>query len=71
MIRTIEKLGDGDLYVKMDAPFSIREFERVRIAFNHMVERIRQLKITSMKRNWKQNMLSSNTFSCKFVHISI
>lgn len=50
MIRTIEKLGDGDLYVKMDAPFSIREFERVRIAFNHMVERIRQLKITSYEK---------------------
>ena len=50
MTRIIEKLGDGDLYIKMDAPFSIWEFERVRIAFNRMVERIRQLKITSYEK---------------------
>ena len=50
MTGTIEKLGDGDLYAKMEAPFSIQEFESVRISFNNMVERIRQLKISSYEK---------------------
>ncbi len=50
MTHTIEKLGDGDLHVKMEAPFAIQEFESVRTSFNNMVERIRQLKIASYEK---------------------
>lgn len=50
MTGTIEKLGDGDLYAKMEAPFATQEFESVRISFNNMVERIRQLKISSYEK---------------------
>lgn len=50
MAETIERIGEGDLYAEMEKPYSIQEFESVRLSFNTMVQRIRALKISSYEK---------------------
>lgn len=55
LIKTMEKIGDGNMDEKAVSSYKIREFQRVNDTFNKMMVDIKNLKIESWERDLQKN----------------
>lgn len=55
LIRTMEKIRDGNINEKVESNYKIQEFQKVNDTFNQMMAEIKNLKIESWERELQKN----------------
>lgn len=55
LIKTMQKIRDGNIDEKVNSNYRIREFQEVNVTFNQMMIEIKNLKIESWERTFQKN----------------
>lgn len=55
LIKTMQKIRDGNIDEKVNSNYKIREFQEVNVTFNQMMTEIKNLKIESWERRLQKN----------------